>query len=150
MGQSGNSVDAARIFSYFADMYAEEEKECQVFSREIRTNILPLLAAKKLPPKAVEDIQNIQQEFFPFAEDSFTQSCQIFLQKMIREINIGYLEQEKERYSSLYQTEPESLEDLEKISSFLPTDFQQYTTRGIYYNRDAERKKIVYSMKNHQ
>gem|GEM_PF-1436512 len=99
LGRSGNAVDAARTFSYFADIYAGEDEECREVNREIQ-KLLPLLEEKRLPGEAVKAIENLQQEAFPFVDGDFSQSCPVFVQKMLREINIGYLKQEQEKYEA--------------------------------------------------
>jgi len=148
LGKSWNSVDAARTFSYFADIYAGEDVECREINHELQ-KILPLLHEKRLPGKAVEDIQNLQQEFFPFVEWGFSQNCPVFIQKMIREINIWYLTQEQEKYEAIVWIPLETLEDLEKIESFIPTDFQQYETYGMQYQWNSEKKKMIHRMEKY-
>jgi hypothetical protein len=156
-GKWGSREKSIFMFLNLAKNFEKNDISCQQFTYSLEEMMAQILDKKAhISANLVENIQILQGKIFgSFDEKKELKilgdtTCQNYVLKAIREINLLYIEEANEGFKEKHAGESASTAKVlydEKYISFLPTDFQVYKDgNSIIYEYNPDTKNFDYSM----
>lgn len=152
-GKYGNRETSLMMFLTLAS-WKDASNECKIFWDELqKVSYATFHENIPLSPEVMKNIASLEQSYFPFDENKESDllnsdSCGIYINKAIRELNLAYIEQENKRYFEEKWENPPDAKTLFEAGylPYLPKDFQQYRDYGIIYVWNPDTNAFDYKM----